>query len=226
MQVKVSDLKLNDRNPRRFTDANLWKLVDSILGFPKMLSVRGIICNKSKIVLCGNMRTSALMKIKDLLPEDIENRLMETGHHTDEILEFWVKWQKKPVANVTICDLSEEKELELIYKDNHEFGEFDVEKLRDVYSEGDLKYFGVPEDLLYIPEEDETVDYKEKGSAPKKIDKLTLGDYRIEISKDEYDLLMDDFNAYIEANTVSYGYGRHLVEQFRYRNGTDRDLQN
>ena len=157
--------------------------------------------------------------------EEIRERLENTGRFSDETFCFWQEWLKKPIVNVSVCDLTEEQELELVYKDNHEFGEFDIPKLKDVFSGEDLKYFGVPDDLLYIPEEDILVDAKEKGSAPKKIDKLTIGDFKIDISRDEYDLLMEDFNSYIEANTVSYGYGSHLIEQFRQRNGNDRYLQ-
>lgn len=53
--VQLSQIRVNDANPRTITDAKFHKLVNSILSFPKMLNIRPIAVDASGVALGGNM---------------------------------------------------------------------------------------------------------------------------------------------------------------------------
>ena len=98
--MKISELVLNDENPRYIKDERYQKLKQSISEFPKMLELRPIIYNpENKEVLGGNMRLRALIDLK-----------------YKEIPEKWVK----PADQLT-----EEEKQRFIIVDNIGFGEWD-----------------------------------------------------------------------------------------------------
>ena len=73
--TKLSKLKTNPKNPRTITDAQFERLKDSLLVFPKMLTLRPLATDGNGIVLGGNMRLRALKDIAKMTAEQIAERL-------------------------------------------------------------------------------------------------------------------------------------------------------
>ena len=98
-KMKISEIKLNKKNPRLIKDYKFEKLKKSITEFPKMLELRPIIIDNDNIILGGNMRYQAL---KDL------------GYK--ELPDNWVKKSS---------ELSEEEKQRFVIADNVGFGDWD-----------------------------------------------------------------------------------------------------
>lgn len=219
MKKDVKELTINPINPRRIVIGQKRRLQQSIMLFPKMLTYRDIIVNKDNVVLAGNQRTTILKEILTSTPMDWMVILQEnekwqelTEKQRDVVIEYWKAWVENPLIEVTVADLSEEEEKELIIKDNNEFGEFDYGKLQQIYDEINLVNFGFDEGLFYNPDEDETVMTKIKGSTPKKINMLTFGKNVVSVTKEEYDTLVNRYNDYVDETGVNFGFVKSLLE--------------
>ena len=105
--MKISEIKLNKKNPRLIKDYKFEKLKKSITEFPKMLELRPIIIDNDNIILGGNMRYQAL---KDL------------GYK--ELPDNWVKKSS---------ELSEEEKQRFIIADNVGFGDWDWDILANTF---------------------------------------------------------------------------------------------
>lgn len=97
--VQLSQIRVNDANPRTITDAKFHKLVNSILSFPKMLNIRPIAVDGSGVALGGNMRYRALSFIADMSIEQIEERLKEIDSYKKKtegekqvLIDYWIEW--------------------------------------------------------------------------------------------------------------------------------------
>ena len=220
MKIKVDELVINPINPRKIRIEQKRRLQQSIMLFPKMLGVRDIIVNKMNVVLAGNQRTSVLKEIVNTTPLDWMVVLQEnekwtamTEKEREAVVEYWKKWTENPEIEVSVAELSEDEEKELIIKDNQEYGEFDFDTLRHIYDDVNLVNFGMDEGLFYNPDEDDTVTIKIKGSTPKKIDMLTFGKNGCAVTKEEYDVLVKSYNGYIDMMGVSYGYVKSLLKK-------------
>ena len=219
MKKDLKELTINPINPRRIVIGQKRRLQQSIMLFPKMLTYRDIIVNKDNVVLAGNQRTTILKEILTSTPMDWMVILQEnekwqelTEKQRDAVIEYWKAWVENPLIEVTVADLSEEEEKELIIKDNNEFGEFDYGKLQQIYDEINLVNFGFDEGLFYNPDEDETVMTKIKGSTPKKINMLTFGKNVVSVTKEEYDTLVNRYNDYVDETGVNFGFVKSLLE--------------
>lgn len=219
MKKDVKELIINPINPRRIIIGQKRRLQQSIMLFPKMLNYRDIIVNKDNVVLAGNQRTTILKEILTSSPMDWMVILQEnekwqelTEKQRDSIIEYWKFWTENPLVEITLAELSEDEEKELIIKDNNEFGEFDYEKLQQIYDEINLVNFGFDEGLFYNPDEDETVMTKIKGSTPKKINMLTFGKNVVSVTKEEYDTLVNRYNDYVDETGVNFGFVKSLLE--------------
>jgi len=98
-KMKISEIKLNKKNPRLIKDYKFEKLKKSIQEFPKMLELRPMILDDNNVVLGGNMRLTAL---KDL------------GYK--EIPDNWVK---------RASELTDEEKQRFVIADNVGFGDWD-----------------------------------------------------------------------------------------------------
>lgn len=149
--VQLSQIRVNDANPRTITDAKFHKLVNSILSFPKMLNIRPIAVDGSGVALGGNMRYRALVFIAGLTPLDIRARLVDvsgfkekTQGEKDLLIDYWTKWLDKPTAEIVrASNLSDAEQREFILKDNTSFGEWDYDELSSNWSETELDDWGV-----------------------------------------------------------------------------------
>lgn len=219
MKKDIKDLSINPINPRKIVLGQKRRLQQSIMLFPKMLYYRDIIVNKDNVVLAGNQRTTILKEILTSTPMDWMVILQEnekwqemTEKQRDAVVEYWKAWVENPIVDVTVADLSEDEEKELIIKDNNEFGEFNYEKLQQIYDEINLVNFGFDEGLFYNPDDDDTVAVKIKGSTPKKINMLTFGKNVVSVTKEEYETLVERYNDYVDETGVNFGFVKSLLE--------------
>lgn len=220
MRIKVEELVINPINPRKIRIEQKRRLQQSVMLFPKMLTVRDIIVNKDNVVLAGNQRTSILKEIVNTTPLDWMVVLQENEKWTnlteterEKVLEYWKNWAENPEVEVSVAELTEDEEKELIIKDNQEYGEFDYDVLLHIYDDVNLINFGMDEGLFYNPDDDDTVTTKIKGSTPKKIDMLTFGKNGCSVTKEEYDILVKAYNDYIDMMGVNYGFVKSLLEK-------------
>jgi len=219
MKRNIVDLVINPINPRKITSEQKLRLQQSIMLFPKMLGVRDIIVNKKNVVLAGNQRTAVLKEIVNTTSIDWMVVLQEnekwqsmTETQREKVVDYWKEWTANPTADVTVVDLSEEEEKELVIKDNQEYGEFDYDKLLHLYDDVNLINFGMDESIFYNPDEDENVVTKIKGATPIKCNMLTFGKNVCSTTKEEYDVLVKRYNDYIDQMGVNYGFVKSLLE--------------
>ena len=149
--VKLSQIAVNTANPRKISDENFDKLVNSILALPKMLTLRPIVVDNTMVALGGNMRYKALTYIADLNPDDLKDRLSairdfqkKTQAEQEALVSYWERWQDDPTAPVIkASELSDDEQREFIIKDNTGFGEWDTKMLAEDWEEEDLDDWGV-----------------------------------------------------------------------------------
>lgn len=79
----LSQLKVNEQNPRSITKRKLELLVERLLVFPKMIRMRPIVIDKKNVVLGGNMRLRAFQQISGMSIEHIREivKAQRTGHN-------------------------------------------------------------------------------------------------------------------------------------------------
>ena len=114
--MKISDLKLNPKNPQKYKD--LSKLEKSIKEFPKMMELRPMVYDpETMFVLGGNKRLICLQKLG-----------------FKEIPDTWVR---------SAAELTEEEKKRFIIADNVGFGEWDWELLKEDYEIPELEDWGI-----------------------------------------------------------------------------------
>lgn len=115
--MEISKIKLNDANPRTIRDANFDKLCESIKQFPKMMELRPIVIDPDGVVLGGNMRFRALVKL---------------GYK--KIPDNWVK---------IATDLMADEKRRFIIEDNVSFGDWDWDILANDWDAAELLGWGL-----------------------------------------------------------------------------------
>lgn len=158
--VNLTQVRVNERNPRTISKEKLEKLIDSILVFPKMLELRPIVLDNSNVALGGNMRYRALSEIANMAPEDAverATRLARGGHRTEaevqRLVDYWREWLQEPTATIVrAANLSEEEQREFVIKDNVGFGYWDFDMLTNEWNIKDLEDWGM--DLCVASEEE------------------------------------------------------------------------
>lgn len=136
--IKLTQVSTNEKNPRKISDGNLNKLINSILVFPNMLELRPIVIDDAMIPLGGNMRIKALTHIASMDLEQIEHRLegiydfkKKAKDKRQKIVKYWKGWLKEQTIQVTRAkNLTEEEKQQFIIKDNVSFGEWNFEALK------------------------------------------------------------------------------------------------
>lgn len=136
--IKLTQVSTNEKNPRKISDGNLNKLINSILVFPNMLELRPIVIDDAMIPLGGNMRIKALTRISEMDIEEIQQRLegiydfkKKAKDKRQKIVKYWKGWLKEQTIQVTRAKhLTEEEKQQFIIKDNVSFGEWNFEALK------------------------------------------------------------------------------------------------
>lgn len=114
LTLPMSDIKLNDNNPRIIKDRQMKRLVKSIQDFPEMTQLRPIVVDEKNVILGGNMRYRAMQSL---------------GHAETEV--------------VRVSGLTDEQKREFIIKDNVPFGEWDWDELANSWDAGELNDWGL-----------------------------------------------------------------------------------
>lgn len=112
IELKISDLILDKRNPRKITKDAMEKLCQSLIDDPQYLQKRPVLVNhidQQYQVYAGNQRIRAAKKLK---------------------------W--KTIPCIVDENLSEEILSNRVIKDNKQYGEWDYDMLADLYEVEDL----------------------------------------------------------------------------------------
>ena len=207
--MKLTQLKLNPKNPRIIKDDKFEKLCRSIETFPEMLEKRPIVCVTDTVdgklfPLGGNMRLKALQHLK-----------------RSEIPDSWV---------VLADDWTQEQQNEFTIKDNLSFGEWDMKDLSDNWDADLLEDWGL--DMCGFDIEEENSEAKEDDyEIPEQIetdivlgDLFEIGEHRLlcgdstdsdSVAKlmngEKYDLIVTD-------PPYNVALGLETVEQAKKRN--------
>lgn len=150
-QIPITEVILNKDNPRGCEDSKFEQLVESVLVFPKMLKQRPIVLDEKGIVLGGNMRTKALLWVKDATLQQLMERLEAqskynklTQYEQQQLVAYWQGWQARPLVYVSYAEgYTEEEKQEFIIKDNVGFGNWDWDKLANEWDENQLAEWGL-----------------------------------------------------------------------------------
>ena len=149
--VKLSQVQVNEANPRTITNEKFQKLVNSVLALPKMLELRPIVVDNMMVALGGNMRFRALTAISDLSEEDLKARLFsindvkkKTEGEQQALLTHWLRWRDSPTAIIIkASELSDAEQREFIIKDNIGYGEWDTDSLTAQWDNEELVDWGI-----------------------------------------------------------------------------------
>ena len=173
--IKLSQININARNPRKISDTQLERLVRSILIFPEMQTLRPIVIDETYTALGGNMRYRALTAISEKSPAEVNMMLangckgyaQKTEAERQNLRDYWAAWLADPTAIIVRADqLTEEQKREFIIKDNVAFGEWDDETLTEDFDPDELLDWGLG-DLDDEPEDNDADedDYGEEDAA-------------------------------------------------------------
>ena len=166
--MKVSQLKLNKKNPRKISPQQMEKLKASIEKFPKMMSLRPIVYDPDTMeVLGGNQRLLAIRALG-----------------MKEIPDDWAK---------SADELTEEEKREFILRDNIQAGDWDFEILEAEFNDFALQEMGIdmPDmiDIEKIPKEveiktsfDIIINFDTEEELQEAYEKLTKEGYKCKIS--------------------------------------------
>lgn len=148
--VPLSDIKANQQNPRIISESKLKKLINSLLVFPKMMSLRPITVDGDMFVLGGNMRQTALGRIAQMKPKELREHLATlpeyqsmTDAEQQDAEKFWTKFLRKPQVEAQVADgLTDDERQQFIIKDNVSYGDWDYDELQ-MWDEARLESWGL-----------------------------------------------------------------------------------
>ena len=193
-RVKISQLHVNEQNPRSCTDKQFEKLVRSVITFPKMLEVRPIVVGDGGVALGGNMRLRALQAIATMTDEEIMRHIEQSAKYNgrpeverDALLRYWQKWQHAPMVSVARTDnMTEDERREFIIKDNVGFGAWDWDMLANDWDTEELDDWGLSAWVEQPTDEVGDMDGKSSGDGKKDLSDDIKQEYVIEVHcKDE-----------------------------------------
>ena len=149
--MKISQLQVNEQNPRTCTDKQFDKLVRSVITFPKMLEVRPIVVGEGGVALGGNMRLRALQAIATMTDGEIMSHIEQSAKYNgrpeverEALLRYWQKWQHEQMVSVVRTDnMTEDERREFIIKDNVGFGAWDWDMLANDWDKDILSEWGM-----------------------------------------------------------------------------------
>ena len=159
--VKLSSINENEENPRYITENDFESLVNSIKGFPEMLSVKPIIVDEDSVILGGNMRLKACNEagLKEVPV------LMVSGWNEEQKKEFIIKdnihsgrWDSDALANGWNAELLVEWGLNTFIPEDIELNDFFSEEEESDKDGSDSEILSIV--LNYVPEEHEQIKLK------------------------------------------------------------------
>lgn len=151
-KIKLSQININARNPRKISDTQFERLVHSLLVFPEMQTLRPIVIDETYTALGGNMRYRALTAISEkstaevnmMLSNGCKGYAQKTEAERQNLCDYWEAWLAEPTAIIVRADqLTEEQKREFIIKDNVAFGDWDDELLTADFDPDELLDWGL-----------------------------------------------------------------------------------
>jgi hypothetical protein len=188
---KIEDLKKFDGNPRSISEEQLRKLKESIESNPDYFEARPIILSNRTgefVIIAGNQRYEACVQLG-----------------------------MEKVPTVLIPNLTEEKEHEIMIRDNVSNGEWDVAKLLDFDCDKLLEWGVEGISFPEINDFDDSIDdthnvlRNENYEAGAHINYLVFDGYRIPVSEIELSGLKQRATDYLEENGVMIGFVNNLL---------------
>ena len=221
MQIDVKTLIPSPINPGVIDLRAKRLLTQSLLTFTKMIQIRPLIVTKANVVLSGNQRSDCYIDILTLTGEDIRIELADnlkyqalTSAEQDELIEYWNQWRKNPMVPVLVSELPEDREKELIIKDNLAYGTFDMELLNEQYSREELLLYDVINDEMKQLDPSMVLPPGKPGGKPREVDVLRFGDISVGMTRDDYDQLKEKFDRHTEKTGTSYGFVTAIKKQY------------
>lgn len=149
--VKLSQVSVNEANPRQIEKEAFSKLITSLLVLPKMLELRPIVVDAAMSALGGNMRYRALCAISEYSEEELRSKLGEsndfmkkTEGEQEALVNYWLRWIDSPTAPIIeATELTEQEQREFIIKDNVGFGGWDMDMLANQWDMSELADWGL-----------------------------------------------------------------------------------
>ncbi|MGN0237588.1 MAG: DNA-methyltransferase [Lepagella sp.] len=171
--VKLNQLQVNTRNPRKISDKNLTKLVRSLLVLPKMMELRPIVVDPTLKPLGGNQRFKALQMIAQMDINEITKELRQsrdfnkkTEVEQSNLLDYWGSWLNDPTATIIQADeLSADEQREFIIKDNTSFGDWATDMLQEDFDISELEEWGLDDIEFPKEESDKEDDFTDEDAA-------------------------------------------------------------
>jgi len=150
-KVKLTQVSINNANPRTITDSKFQKLINSLLALPKMLELRPIVVDDTNVALGGNMRYRALIAIADMNDDELTSRIYgipdvrkKTKGEQETLVSYWLAWKDNPtVPVIKASELSDAEKKEFIIKDNVAYGDWDYDALANQWDSVDLNSWGL-----------------------------------------------------------------------------------
>lgn len=219
MEKDIRDLKLNPENPRTISEFMEGKLIESLLVFPNMLSLRPILVDENDMIIGGNSRVGCLLSILEMDENEMLDYLMNqkkyrtsTEEEKQQLHEYWQKWQACPLVPVRVLkNLSPEEIKEVLVKDNLHYGEDDISLMKQYYDRESIKdYFGYVEWNLY--DYDDRINDKELDLTKSYPEKFKCGYVECQLTDQEFKSLCFVLEKYLEVHDgVSDGFLTFLL---------------
>lgn len=158
-KVLLSQVKVNEANPRTIKEHKLRLLMERLIVFPKMITLRPVVVDNAMVALGGNMRIKALNEIAILAIDEIaaiaaktKNFQRLTKAEQEALIQHWQLWLDKPTVDIArASELTDAEKQEFIIADNASFGEWDYDALANEWDADDLNSWGVD---VWNPEKD------------------------------------------------------------------------
>lgn len=170
IKKRISEIKINDSNPRKIDRYKLNQLKSSLTDFPKMMEIRPIVIDEDGVILGGNMRFLAATELG---------------------------WDEVPVEILSIDDFMKRQ---FVVKDNLHYGEWNWTELAEDFKFGELSEWGLEVPLWYKDieasirkaenEKDQNVKEKKEKDAPIS----TLKAFYLFYTKDQKNQLYKDMD--------------------------------
>lgn len=128
--IKLADLKLNKKNPRKISRAELDDLKRKLEKFPEMMEERGIVVDDNNVIKGGNQRYKALLELG--YTEVPATWVSKRSDWTDEQFRDFVIYDNKSAGSWDEDILIEEYEIEYLQQENLPVKQVEEEKAPEV----------------------------------------------------------------------------------------------
>lgn len=128
--IKLADLKLNKKNPRKISRAELDDLKRKLEKFPEMMEERGIVVDENNVIKGGNQRYKALLELG--YTEVPASWVSKRSDWTDEQFRDFVIYDNKSAGSWDEDVLIEEYEIEYLQQENLPVKQVEEEKAPEV----------------------------------------------------------------------------------------------